>query len=216
MIYTGQKYYSLLDEDMSTLAVEFYDIVYGNVLDEARVLADNGRLVDKNFAGDTINSFNSIANLVPNADKTVKEKIAQDKLEHLLVEYGSNYHSLANFWLVPMSLGRRGKKWNYYDSVDIFLNIIKYNYDKLRKFNSYFDKVGSYKSFCEIHYISSYEPASINEILQMYREGKAEELIKRAINFMNIRAEEIIADEVMCEKLYDYFVGKDLIESKKA
>ena len=55
VIYTGQKYYSLLDEDMSTLAVEFYDIVYGNVLDEARVLADKGRLVDKNFAGDTIN-----------------------------------------------------------------------------------------------------------------------------------------------------------------
>lgn len=48
-IFTKQTYSGSLDPDMSDLAVGFYGIIYG-----LKILTDSGKLLKKDFAGDTM------------------------------------------------------------------------------------------------------------------------------------------------------------------
>lgn len=58
VILTGQRYCSsCLDEDMSDFAIGFYEIVYGQHPRHDQ----KGHLVDLEFAGDTMNSFENTA-----------------------------------------------------------------------------------------------------------------------------------------------------------
>lgn len=203
IIYTGQKYYGNADEDMSDVAVKFYEIVYENILKEqgGSLLDDKGYILNRNFAGDTINSFNSIANIVPGAGKTTKQRTNEDEWPESLKNYYSKYHCLANFWIIPFRIGRRGKKWNYYDSVDIFFKKLE---NKLEK--------KDYEAFIEKHFVcSSYSPLSIDETKRLYNLKNSERLIIRANNFMECRAEQISSDYNLCKKLYDFFEKEGII-----
>lgn len=132
IIYTGQAYYSKADEDMSNFAVGFYNILYSECLPKDGLLSPKGKLNNCCYAGDTMNSFNSIAKLVD--DKTTKGRgsidILPDDLK-FLKEYYGRYHCLANFWILPACIGRHSAKMNRYDSMDIFLNILKDDYEIL-------------------------------------------------------------------------------------
>ena len=64
-IKTGQKYSSTADEDMSDFAIGFYEIVYKDILNSKPLLEHNGSLCNNEYAGDTMNSFNTIANITP-------------------------------------------------------------------------------------------------------------------------------------------------------
>ncbi len=218
-ISSTQKYRRALDPDMSDLAVKFYEIVYADTLKD--ILNERGSCNNCNFLGDTINSFNSIANNIPEAGKSAKERTQKDNWPDFLKNYHSQYHCLANFWVLPMCIGRTGTKINKYDSVDIFLNKLEKDYSVLEKHADYFKRLKTYEKFCEKHFIKSYAPLRTDEVLEMYRIGHdkkaktelelkndAEKLIQQAYKCMESRADSIISNETVCKELYECFIER--------
>lgn len=207
VIYTGQKYEKDPDEDMSDFAIGFYEIIYRDIVKELpdEKILSNGKLVNYCFAGDTMNSFNSIANLVPEAGQSKKTRTPKEEWPPKLQKYHHRYHCLANFWILPFCIGRTGKKLNYYDSMDIFLEEIKKSDCKiLERYNSYFDAFPTFPHFKEKHFITEY---NINgNTLSIYKNKEAEKLIEQALNMIDERAKEISARYY--EELWVYFVDE--------
>ncbi|MDF7669340.1 hypothetical protein [Lactobacillus sp. ESL0703] len=211
-IYSGQSYSSGFDPDMSDFAVGFYEILYKNIIPENHLLTSNGQLINENFDGDTMNSFKYIANQI------IEEKNKLGELENnwqkYLLNYYNNYHCLANFWLVPMKVGRtitRYSKGNrrYQDYMDQYLNYLYENWDTLKR-EEYFDQFTSWQDFVNQHFLyKSY----IKENYQVnnYSSSKnPEEIIFRMTKMIEERAESI-ASSNFCEELYAYFEKCGLI-----
>lgn len=218
-IFSSQKYKGSLDPDMSDIAVGFYNIVYEDILSKDGLLKKDDYCND-NFLGDTMNSFNSIANIVPEAGKSVKQRTDRKMWPLFLQNYHSSYHCLANFWVLPRSIGRCGKKLNSQDSVDIFLNILQENYSILNKYPDYSEQIDKYDIFCQKHFIAkTYAPLSNNKIKSLYNHKEpdaelkkhAEELTAQAQNCWILRADCISSDDNICEKLYLYFKELDIL-----
>ena len=97
-ICSPQKYYCGEDCDMSDFAVGFYEIIYANIIPGKKIL-NNGFFTSKEFAGDTMNSFNSLANIIlDNNDKNSRS--SKDIWPDYLEKYEKDYHCLANFWVI--------------------------------------------------------------------------------------------------------------------
>lgn len=216
-IFSSQKYKGILDPDMSDIAVGFYNIVYEDILSKDGLLKKDDYCND-NFLGDTMNSFNSIANIVPEAGKSVKQRTDWKMWPSFLQNYHSSYHCLSNFWVLPRNIGRRGKKFNSHDSVDIFLNILQKDYSILEKYPDYFKQMNTYGKFYQKHFLTNidtniYTPLSNCKIKSLYNCKKvdeklnesAKELIDQAQNCWELRANCISSDHNICEKLYQYF-----------
>lgn len=199
IIYSGQTYYSTPDEDMSDFAVGFYNIVYGDILKNG--MLDKWNLLNKDFAGDTMNSFISIAKLA-NFEKSNCE------ITEIILDYYNSYHCLANFWVLPFNIGRRSAKLNLYDSLDIFLETInsEAEYKKtMGKYDSYINAF-SYNEFLEKHFLNTYTPKRIE-----YKEETVTDLINHANDMMERRA-VAIAESDKAEALYKYFSELNLIK----
>lgn len=224
-IYSSQKYRNALDPDMSDLAVEFYNIVYEDILKskdtiEPKKILKEGFLENIDFAGDTMNSFNSIANGVSGAGLSAAKRTEKKEWPEFLQKYYSKYHCLANFWILPMRIGRRSGKLNRYDSVDIFLNKLKEGYsDVLKKDTEYLRKLKTYDEFCCKHFIKECEQFSTDTVLEMYRNSSdkvksdkaKEEIVEHAYQFMELRAESISSNDEICKKLYKRFKELEIL-----
>lgn len=70
--------------------------------------------------GDTMHSFNSLANVIL-GDRCKDEEMWPEEL----IDYRSKYHCLANFWIIPMCHGRKKAKLSGYDSLDYYLEKVK-------------------------------------------------------------------------------------------
>lgn len=217
-IFSSQKYKGNLDPDMSDIAVGFYNIIYKNILSKYGLLK-NDDYCSINFVGDTMNSFNSIANIVPGAGRSVTQRTDKELWPSFLQNYHNRYHCLANFWVLPRCIGRCGKKLNSQDSVDIFLNILQEDYSILDKYTDYFEQIEEYKTFCQKHFIpQTYTPLSNNEIKSLYNHKKADEELKesakeltvQAQNCWELRANCISSDDNICEELYQYFKERNI------
>lgn len=125
IIESTQTYDGILDPDMSDFTTGFYEIIYKKIINENHIVDNSGIIKDCCFAGDTMNSFNSIANITPGAGKSKNLRTPIDQWPCELKNYHRIYHSLANFWILPMCIGRRSMKLNRYDSMDIFLKKVK-------------------------------------------------------------------------------------------
>ncbi|MDO4799577.1 MAG: hypothetical protein Q4A52_03550, partial [Bacillota bacterium] len=68
------------------------------------LLDAQGYLVDKEFAGDTMCSFHTVANRTPGAGSSASRRTAPENWPQILREFYRSYHCLANFWLLPMEL----------------------------------------------------------------------------------------------------------------
>lgn len=205
-ILSGQKYRSMEDEDMSDFAVGFYEIIYDSIIEPKGILNENGKFTNSDFAGDTMNSFNSIANIEPKAGSSKKYRTSMEEWPDYLIHYYRQYHCLANFWVIPMDIGRKSAKKSKYDSMDFFLNLINDNYSILESHKSYYGKLGSYNAFCEKHFIENYSSLD-KDILRKYKSNDssvAEELVDQAINRIKQRALAISESEY-AEKLWNYF-----------
>lgn len=217
-IISSQKYSGALDPDMSDLAIEFYNIIYSDILKSKKILKENGASENNDFVGDTMNSFNSIANIVPGAGQSKKQRTEKMDWPAFLQEYHNQYHCLANFWILPMCIGRKGKKLNYYDSIDIFLNRLKEEYSVLKKYADYYERLRTPDEFCKKHFIKDCEIMSTDAVLEMYRKSsatkdKTEEqfienapkIVEQAYKFMESRAESISSNDNICKELYERF-----------
>ena len=207
---------------MSDFAVGFYEIIYrDNLLNENKnILAEYGRFKNKELAGDTINSFNSLANVI--LDETNKTRSNQDKWPDYLIEYEKRYHCLANFWVIPMRHGRRSAKLGRYDSFDFYLEKLQDEYDEFQKeaivhyprdkkeYNNYFRMINGFNEFLKIHCIENHVKA---ENPQDPYKQKDKEVCKKLIEdiyyFMEIRAEAIVKNYT--DLLYQYFLELKLI-----
>ena len=192
-IFSSQKYKGF-DPDMSDFAVEFYQIIYKGKLEklENEILDKNGQLKIlskyKEFCGDTMNSYKTISKLL--SDNEIKKEL-KDK-----------YHSLANFWLLPMDVGhssswtrRRGlgeyskSKNGFDDYMDRFLQ-------------NYLDKYEQYK---EIYPEYARQFTKDNIGADHFLEGIYIEN-KEVINFTDFKTNGITADDIariMCDKIKD-------------
>lgn len=202
--YSNPKFNKInLDCDMSDFACGFYEIIYNR-----EIVADNGSFTNKNFAGDTMTSVSRLPAL-------------KDR-----------YHCLANFWLIPMDIGRTSswtsnerKQWSktsdvykIYDYMDRFLILLKDNFLEYKKlYPVYFANIETFKDFCDIHLlVNSYvdENYEINEFSSNMKEATSAEISEIAYGFMKKRA-EVISQSEYAYKLWDYFTYYKLIDIQK-
>lgn len=194
VIYTGQKYYSNADEDMSDFAVGFYEIIYSNILKSGSILTKLGDFVDKNFAGDTMNSFNIISNTYNGNSSSWKK---------YLWEFFDKYHCLANFWVIPINIGRKSKKNNHYDSMDIFLNKVNTEFEDLsNKYKNYFENIKNPEEFLSKHFVE--KPKDNSKIKEYYSSRNSKQLVEHAMNAIKERAGNISESEYSSD-LWNYF-----------
>lgn len=216
LIETTQTYYPYknrdirLDEDMSDFAVGFYKILYKSLLPRNRILKDNDALVDKNFAGDTMNSFNNIANLFPEAGLCKNKRTPKCQWRPILQEWKQQYHCLANFWIIPLEIGRKNDskfskgscKNGLCDFVDRFLKLISMS----DNFNVVFS--GTYKDFnefAEMHFlIGSYIKEDLSIISFSDETEDPEKMIEHIFNCIKLRAKTIANSDCALE-LWNYF-----------
>lgn len=211
-IMTGQKYYSNADEDMSDFAIGFYNIVYKDILNSNPILRDDGYLLNKEFAGDTMNSFNTIANITHGAGKTRKKRTIKEEWPEYLRNYHSRYHCLANFWLLPMEVGRTTKgvlnksTKPINDYMDRFLEMLnsKVRFDVCER--EYFRCFKSWDEFSSIHFLTnSYLDQELKvDNYSIDNKYRSEDFIEKAIEKIEKRA-ECIAESKYAEELWHYF-----------
>ena len=140
--------------------------------------------------------------------------IAKNASKAKRLEWYLRYHCLANFWLIPYSIGRKSMKWSKYDSLDIFLIAVGNN-DPKRNENKrtnlpYFNNFRTndeidYCKFLEFHYLTNYKTISesIDEINKMYETGVdtdkiAGDIIDQMIECIELRADNIVRNEFTC------------------
>lgn len=211
IIKSPQLYYGMADADMSDLSIGFYKIIYKDLLSNSNgeILDERGYPINKEFMGDTMHSFNSIASIILN-DKSKKFRSPIEKWPQALVEYHSRYHCLVNFWIIPMRHGRKSAKLSKYDSLDCYLN--KVEECLINDVEGYFGNFKSLENFMESQYISNYI-FKANPLL-MYKSKDKNCCIREleCINdFWKSRANEIVNKKA--DELYEYFYNLGLIQS---
>lgn len=214
-IQTGQEYYSNPDEDMSDFAIGFYEIIYKNILSYKQILNDNGYLLNKEVAGDTMNSFNYIAYRILGAGKCYGVDNEDRKCwPEFLQNYYSQYHCLANFWLLPMDIGRtlRGnlnKSTRAKDYMDRFLRIVlsEIKFDGFDR--DYFRSFKCWSDFTDKHFITQ---SYLNQKLEieLYSDCGNEYFVENAIDKIRQRA-ECIAQSEYADELLKYFSDHQLL-----
>ncbi|MDR2486951.1 MAG: hypothetical protein LBD12_03220 [Clostridiales Family XIII bacterium] len=153
VISTSWHYYKnkQWDEDMSDVAIGFYNASFRYPNGEALYRCSMNRSPSLSCLGDTMNSFNSIANKVPTAGRSRKSRTAKATWPQWLQDYHGFYHCLANFWVLPMGIGRGGCGLRVNrganaekDFVDRHLHKVKnYHYGKPRSDDFTCDKCGN-------------------------------------------------------------------------
>lgn len=214
-ITTAQRYKNNFDPDMSDVAVYFYKIIYG--LD---ILDNNGWLKDKNFAGDTMCSFNTIANRVKGAGISKKQRTEYKEWPDFLKNYYDFHHCLANFWLLPKQVGRSyptmkekykllsKSKSGFNDYMDRFLEFLKNDNsfeNFITEFELYGKKFGNFKTFVDSHYLRG-EDNFVSEkylVNSFSKSGTPEEIVLSMEKKIRERAKVISSQNELCDKLYN-------------
>lgn len=137
-IVSSQTYYSSLDPDMSDIAIAFYRTIYG------KEILDGKYFKSKEFCGDTMNTYNTVAKKMGN--EKAKEK------------WHNQYHCLANFWLLPMSVGRSLGKYSkakngINDYMDKFLHYYRENYKEYLYAFPEYAKEFTLDNFARYHFL---------------------------------------------------------------
>lgn len=202
-IISGQKYYSDKDPDMSDFAIGFYEILYG----KNPILKEDGTLNDVEFAGDTICSFDTTANRIPEANKSRKSRSNIEEWPLYLKEYYMKYHCLANFWLLPMEIGRTGKKFSKMstskDYIDRYLQYYKNNQNEYcRLYPNYFSQFNKFDDFINYHFFSGDD--NFAAIISFSYDKKMDDVIFKMMKAMESRADAISKSEY-CKLLWEYF-----------
>lgn len=192
------------DCDMSDFACGFYEIIYKDILIDQNIVDEDGNFTNKIFAGDTMNSVSKLP-------------ILKD-----------SYHCLANFWLIPMHIGRTSKytpiekmKWskmsNDYDIQDFmdrFLLLLKHNFGTYKvMYKEYFKNIDAFKQFADIQFLKgSYTDEKYDIIEYSHILDKATK--DTIYDFMKKRA-KAISESKHVEELWEYFFKNGLLGYKE-
>ncbi|NLJ95156.1 MAG: hypothetical protein GX326_06690 [Clostridiaceae bacterium] len=220
---TGKRFrYSFNpDCDMSDFACGFYEIVYKDILDGINLIDDDGNLTNQNFAGDTMNSFNYIANITPGAGKSTKQRTDQREWPEYLKQYYKEYHCLANFWILPMEIGRKvNNKWckgsydnKVQDYMDRFLKLLKDNFSEYKTlYRNYFSNINCIEGFTEVHFLfGSYLYGNLDIFGLSNNNCDGEVIINKIQDRIKLRA-TMISKSYYAEQLWNYFNELHLFE----
>lgn len=212
IIKTSQKYYSRADADMSDFTIGFYEILYRELLKNEGILKDKV-LKDKNFAGDTMNTFNTVANIIL-GDRSTANRSPEEIWPEYLKKYSKTYHCLANFWVIPMKHGRGlPAKLNKYDSVELYISRIE---SCIASNEGYFKKFKSIEEFLTTHCLNlnGIESEMLKEFYQKRESKLGGKVVEQLQKIIKLRAEKIVENENICNALYDYFKDLGLINNK--
>ena len=192
--YNGEKKDIQLDPDMSDFAIGFYEIIYKDILDKS-ILHENDGFANKEFAGDTMNT-----GIISKDGR--KTKLATDKR-----------HCLANFWILPMWIGRDWTKNPHpehsktrKDRNDYMASYLKYvegNWSLLlndKNVGGYFNKFKNSTDFRDKHFI----PNNVES-----------EEIQKQLDFIKERAKAISESKHVVEELWEYFFKNGLLGYKE-
>lgn len=204
-----------LDEDMSDFAIGFYEIIYESIIN-AKSLIENDSLTDAKFAGDTMNSFETIANLFPEAGNCKKRRTLPEAWPIELQQYKEQYHCLANFWILPIEIGRKidkenilckgSYKYKIRDYVDRFLIQLEKSNEGI-KYMNYDD----FSMFAKVQFIYGSYVYSDGSIYNFSAdESNPYLLIDKIMDRIKIRA-TAIANSDYAERLWNYFDHYGLI-----
>lgn len=215
VIWTSQNYYSGADEDMSDIAIGYYSIIYQSILNGKDIIDKSGYFVDKEFAGDTMNSFNTIANKTPGAGKSRLQRTQEEQWPQQLIDYKNSYHCLANFWLLPMEIGRttRGElnkaKSPISDYVDRFLNMINEQVKFAGIDRPYFHYFKDFQDFADKHFLIG---AYVTENLEVIEYSQDEStFIEKANQKIKGRAKRITESKYV-DELWNYFYQLNILK----
>ena len=207
-IETTQTYKRALDPDMSDFAIGFYEIIYKDIFNTSEpILSELDLLSSDAFAGDTMNTFNTIANKVPGAGSSRRQRTSMTDWPDYLQNYSLQYHCLANFWILPMDVGRKiGNKYSKGaggDYVDCFIHKLVGSFDDYKeKYNEYFKSFFKIDDFYTVHFIGdSYDNYEEAKTLSKYEPKK---FVEVATEMMKIRANEI-SESKHLDCLWEYF-----------
>lgn len=189
---TGEpfRYPFTADCDMSDFACGFYEILYKEIL-QKMIVDKNGNLENKNYAGDTTTSANKLPGL-------------RDK-----------YHCLANFWLLPMEIGRTSKndwtktskKYDVQDFMDRFLSLLKGNFDEYKRlYPTYFKNknMDTFEHFVDSHYLRGAYVDEKYNVIEFSNHIDNISISKMLFGAMECRAKNISESKYVNE-LWDYF-----------
>ncbi len=201
-ILSGQTYKNNADADMSDFSIGFYKVIYKKLLgDDWKIINDKGEIVNDDFMGDTMHSFNSLANIIlSNASTCVRSPI--EKWPKELIEYYDNYHCLASFWVIPMKHGRTNAKLSKYDSLDYYLTRVKN--ELIKNEEGYFGRFKEHSDFLKYHCLTSFNVRQ--NPIDIYKKSDKEGCIKelnRINDFWDIRIQELVKNHG--DDLYKYF-----------
>lgn len=187
---TGEpfRYPFTADCDMSDFACGFYEIIYAPLLNGKKIVDEAGNFVDKEFAGDTMTSASKLPGL------------------------RDNYHCLANFWLLPMEIGRTSKndwtktskKYDVQDFMDRFLSLLKENFDEYKcKYSSYFENINTFECFVKTHYLDGSYVEEKDTVIQ-FSNNIDSSTSDRVFELIKCRAKNISESKYVNE-LWRYF-----------
>ena len=210
-VISGQTYYSSADADMSDFSIGFYEIIYKEVLKGKPILGQKGSLKNSEFAGDTMNSFNTIANCTPGAGKSSRQRTEKEEWPEYLRGYQTQYHCLANFWILPMEIGRTTKgKLNksikpISDYMDRFLQLVESEVSYNGRDREYFKSFSGWNDFVSKHFLNGYLDNNQQIELYSYFDEKGHpNFITSALQKIEQRA-TCIAESEYANELWEYF-----------
>jgi len=217
VIQTGQRYYSTADEDMSDFSIHFYEVIYRDLLNDMRLsalLSNTGRLCSDQLAGDTMYSFNATARKTNGAEISGKGRTLECHRPEYLCDYFHKYHCLANFWLLPMKVGRtlrgqinKGRNPGK-DYMDIFLETIQNNINFDESEGCYYSFFEDWDGFINKHFINA-AYLSENKI-DRYSDLDRERFIEVALKKIGKRAEDI-AESKYATELVELFMNLGIV-----
>jgi len=191
------------DCDMSDFACGFYEIIYRDIL-PGHIVCEDGNLFDKEFAGDTMNTVKKMPSLT------------------------EKYHCLANFWLLPMQLGRMSNhelsktdpQYMIQDYMDRFLIAVQ---DKLEEYRRVFPRCfAEMRTFEDMVNVHSLEGSYV-ELIDSEDLAEKEYVVQTFSDMPTVFKEEtvweciqkrarVIADSQYGEELERYFISLGLIK----
>lgn len=208
IIGSGQNYDHEFDPDMSNIAIKFYKIIYDIdiINNDGSIIGSESEGIDTRIAGDTMCSFNTVANKFESAGNCKANRTPYPCWPLSLQRFRILYHCLANFWLLPLNEGRTlNGKYKVKDYMDKYLKQIKNNYTNyFKSYKTYINQFDSFETFSKKHFLIDSNYISNDKIVE-FSDKDPEQIVAAMINFIEARADAISKSEYQ-DKLYNLYL----------